>query len=170
MASPLFSVDDRDGHQAPETLPVDDAMAASEADSSPTQLADHNTSGRGLPRNPDTELPFPLPTEEDISQNDVQHNSRSVLAPPTHQADAQQASNEASSHTKLPKAEVAGVRPFPPTAKPSWRQRLRTAFSNWWTWELLSVLLSLLCFLGVIILLAVSNGKGVPQLSYDLTV
>ena len=48
-----------------------------------------------------------------------------------------------------------------------WWKRWQT---DWWTWELLSIAFSLGCLVAVLILLAVSNGHAVPELSYGLTV
>ena len=52
----------------------------------------------------------------------------------------------------------------------SWNYRLCNRLSNWWLWELSSIAMSILSFVAVIILLAVSDQKGVPRLRYGLTV
>ncbi|KAJ9608451.1 hypothetical protein H2200_007439 [Cladophialophora chaetospira] len=168
MASPAASANGSGGLDVAEVPQAHDAATVNNVGSVHQPMV-HDVSDPHLTQASTVEVRSSSPTGPDNSQNNVQHHSQSALVPDATQAHHPQAPSNASANLKTPKAEIAGVNPSSPVAKPSWGHQLRNSFSNWWTWELLSVLISLLCFVGVIILLAVSDGRGVPQLGYRLT-
>ena len=148
--------------------PLEDGVATQQQSTS-AQRVTHTTFASVAQAEDGSQGRSEVPSSERFDGTDVQGSLERTTAPFSQTVSTEYGKSHTSiAVAKSPKAEVAGMR-SPPTKKPSSQTRLRNAFSNWWMWELLSILLSLLCFMGVIILIAVSDGKGVPDLGYGLT-
>ena len=133
MESPVTSANHNGGHHAVDEPLEHAATAPDDIDSSPTQHVAHSPSNSHLPQESNAEIQSSSPIAEGFNQN-VQHNSQSIPVHGASHANSQQVQSDANTNTKLPEAQIADAEPLSPAAKPSWRYRLRSSFSNWWTW------------------------------------
>ncbi len=148
----------------------DDSSVPMNTESKTAQLAVDAPSDPDFHPQSDDQPLSPSSASEGLNAGAGQDDSQNVVADGHNSVTTQQLHGLADIPFKSRKAETADIEPLSSVRRPSRRSRLNSSLSNWWTWELLSILVSVLCFMGVIILLAVSNGKSVPELGYGLTV
>lgn len=137
---------------------------------------EHNT-----PRKSSAALPSPLSAE---NVDDKATQPTVAISHPQSDSNVQKNTVEAASVTTSAfntknvqdnpvDANLSPVKVEKPSSKAhkwSWNSRFRNRLLNWWLWELLSVAMSILCFVAMIILLAISDQKDVPRFRYGLTV
>ena len=112
----------------------------------------HEPSGPQASRDLDTQGQLHEPTTELLNQNDIEAHRHSTT---DHGADRPSTQSTQSVAISTPKAANAKIVRMPRPSRSAGRSRidrLRDGFLNWWMWERLSMFLSLLSFMGVIVL------------------
>jgi hypothetical protein len=135
--------------------------------------ADDQSSGHNVPnldhaQQPDARVGSPSIAVGELAVPVDQQNLTLDPIPASAANTASMSQQPAATNTSSNATEPGVVR-AEATKQPRTNQA-KSSLSNWWIWELSSTLFSILCFIGIMILLAISNGRGVPQLRYGLTV
>jgi hypothetical protein len=173
---PSTAADNPQAHTTPGTDLPSSAEPSRIRVTEPLLNTEHNTS-----RQPSAAIPSP-PSADNVDDKTAQPTV--AISTPQSDGNVQENTVEAAGVTttafntnnvqdnpvEANSSPVKVEKPSPKAHKWSWNSRFRNRLSNWWLWELLSVAMSILCFVAMIILLAIGDQKGVPRFRYGLTV